>query len=219
MAKANRFGRFARKGIITVMQRLRREKTRVERGARYSVMLTRAMFQPEQRRFVYESLAFARSLPRRLDQPLPAALLAMTPAPVPQSLDNDTIRGIADALTAFGAGRPLGICLRRSLTRYHFLRRAGLPVVVYFGARRLGDGIGGHAWLVLDGEPYHELPQHYLNYAVMYTYPAAGESPTSAPRPPGTPDGRIASADASDKVETSAASGNPPKTYPKEITP
>ena len=193
--------------------------TRVERGARYSVTLIRAMFQSEQRRFLHEALGFARSLPERLNQPLPAALLAMTPQPAPQSLDNDTIRAIADALTAFGAGRPLGICLRRSLTRYHFLRRAGLPVTVVFGARRLGDGIGGHAWLVLDGQPYHELPQHYQNYAVMFTYPAADQPPDPASRLPATPEGRIASADASDKVETSAASANPQETYHKEITP
>lgn len=193
--------------------------TRIERGARYSVTLLRAMFQAEQRHFVREALDFARSLPRWLDQPLPVALQAMTPAPAPQMLDNDTIRAIADALTAFGAGRPLGICLRRSLTRYHFLRRAGLPVVVVFGARRLGDGIGGHAWLVLDGQPYHELPQHYLNYAVMFTYPADGQPSAPASRPMATPEGRIASADASDKVESSAAFAIPPKTNPKEINP
>ena len=171
-AKVGCFGPFSGRSIISCVQRLRREITRFERGARYSVTLMRAMFRAEQRRFMHEALAFCRSLPSRLDQPLPAALVQMTPVPAAQTLDNDTIRTIVDALTAFGAGRPLGICLRRSLARYHFLRRAGLPVVVVFGARRLGDGIGGHAWLTLDGEPYHELPQHYQNYAVMFTYPA-----------------------------------------------
>ena len=102
---------------------------------------------------------------------LPAALAELTPAPAPQPLDTDTIRQIADALTAFGAGRPLGICLRRSLLRYYFLRRAGLPVVVHFGARRLGERIGGHAWLTLNGQPYYEAPEHYLNYALMFSYP------------------------------------------------
>ncbi len=150
---------------------MRREITRFERGARFSMTLTRAMFQTDQRRLMHEALAFCRSLPRRLDQPLPAALQEMTPSTALQTLDTDTIRAIIDALTAFGAGRPLGICLRRSLARYYFLRRAGLPVVVVFGARRLGDGIGGHAWLTLDGAPYHELPQHYQTYAVMFSYP------------------------------------------------
>lgn len=110
-----------------------------------------------------------------MDKPLPVALAELTPAPAPGPLDPETIRQIADALTAFGAGRPLGICLRRSLLRYHFLRRAGLPVVVHFGARRLGERIGGHAWLTLDGQPYHEAPEHYLNYVLMFSYPEGHE--------------------------------------------
>lgn len=118
-----------------------------------------------------EALALARELPARLEQPLPAALQALTPPVRPQPLDDDTMRQIVDALTAFGAGRPLGICLRRSLLRYHFLRRAGLPLVVHFGARRLGDTLGGHAWLTLDGLPYHEQPEHYLRYTVMWRFP------------------------------------------------
>jgi hypothetical protein len=114
------------------------------------------MADGQRRHFVQETLILARELPGRLDQPLPAALQALTPPAAPQFLDPDTMRQIVDALTAFGAGRPLGICLRRSLLRYHFLRRAGLPLVIHFGARRLGDDIGGHAWLTLDGQPYHE---------------------------------------------------------------
>lgn len=144
---------------------------RLKRGAFYSAFLARAALDPAQRQLIGEALALARELPTRLEQPLPAALEALTPAAQAQTLDAYTIRRIVDALTAFGAGRPLGICLRRSLMRYYFLRRAGLPVVVHFGARRLGDGIGGHAWLTLDGRPYHEQPEHYLEYVVMFSYP------------------------------------------------
>jgi len=123
----------------------------------------------------------AQELPIRMDSPLPAALAELTPAPGPQPLDADTIRPIVDALTAFGAGRPLGICLRRSLLRYYFLRRVDVPVVVNFGARRLGERIGGHAWLTLDGQPYHEAPEHYLNYALMFSYPPSNSmSPADA---------------------------------------
>ncbi len=84
------------------------------------------------------------------------------------------MRRIVDALTACGAGRPLGICLRRSLLRYYFLRRAGLPLVIHFGARRLGDDIAGHAWLSLDGQPYHERPEHTQLHTLMWSYPPAG---------------------------------------------
>ena len=144
---------------------------RAQRGVSYSLILTCALADPARRRFIHEALALARELPVRMDSPLPAALAELTPAPAPQLLDTDTIRQIADALTAFGAGRPLGICLRRSLLRYYFLRRAGVPVVVHFGARRLGERIGGHAWLTLNGQPYFEAPEHYLNYALMFSYP------------------------------------------------
>jgi hypothetical protein len=119
-------------------------------------------------------LALASELPSRLEQPLPAALHALTPATQPQFLDPDTMRRIVDALTACGAGRPLGICLRRSLLRYYFLRRAGLPLVIHFGARRLGDDIAGHAWLSLDGQPYHERPEHTQLHTLMWSYPPAG---------------------------------------------
>ena len=157
--------------IIGPMPILQPTLRRAQRGARYSLVLLSALADPARRRFVQEALALARELPGRMDGPLPAALAGLTPAPAPQPLDTDTIRQIADAVTAFGAGRPLGICLRRSLLRYYFLRRADMPVVVNFGARRLGERIGGHAWLTLNDQPYYEAPEHYLNYALMFSYP------------------------------------------------
>jgi hypothetical protein len=154
------------------MFNLRRQLIRLRRGIRHGATLALALARTAQRRLVREALLLARTLPGLLDQPLPQALAALTPAPEPSELDNDTIRAIVDGVAAFGAGRPLGICLRRSLLRYYFLRRAGLPVTVVFGARRRGDGIGGHAWLVLNGAPYHELPEHYREFAVMFAYPS-----------------------------------------------
>lgn len=153
------------------MSGLRRFLLRLRRGLIYGAVLVAAVAHSQRRRLMGEALALARELPGRLEQPLPAALQALTPPAGPQALDHDTIRQIVDALTAFGAGRPLGICLRRSLLRYHFLRRAGLPVVVHFGARRLGDQMGGHAWLSLDGLPYYEQPQHYRGYTLMWSFP------------------------------------------------
>lgn len=157
--------------IIVCMVALRRVLVRVRRGLGYGVLLLVALADGRQRRFSREVLALARELPDRLNQPLPAAMQALTPTAQRQPLDHETMRRIVDALTAYGAGRPLGICLRRSLLRYHFLRRAGLPLVVHFGARRLGEEIGGHAWLTLDGQPYHERPEHYQSYTVMWSYP------------------------------------------------
>lgn len=153
------------------MSSLKQAPSRVGRGLHHAAALVVATLQPAPRQLVSEALHLARLLPAQLDQPLPIALARLTPAPAPQALDPRTIREIVDALTAFGAGRPLGICLRRSLLRYYFLRRAGLPVVVNFGARRLGDALGGHAWLTLDGEPYYEPPENYQRYVLMLSFP------------------------------------------------
>jgi hypothetical protein len=50
-----------------------------------------------------------------------------------------------------------------------------LPVAIIFGARlkdgQEGGGIGGHAWLTLDGKPYHEAPSDYEGFVEMYVYP------------------------------------------------
>ncbi|HSN74958.1 MAG TPA: lasso peptide biosynthesis B2 protein [Anaerolineae bacterium] len=151
---------------------MRRTLVRARRALVYSAVLASTMVDGQQRHFVQETLALARELPGRLEQPLPAALQALTPPAQPQFLDPNTMRQIVDALTAFGAGRPLGICLRRSLLRYYFLRRAGLPLVIHFGARRLGDEIGGHAWLTLEGQPYHESPDHTRVHTLMWSYPS-----------------------------------------------
>jgi hypothetical protein len=148
---------------------------RGRRAIAYGAVLAVAMADGRQRHLVQETLALARELPGRLDQPLPAALQALTPPAQPQFLDHDTIRQIVDALIAFGAGRPLGICLRRSLLRYYFLRRAGLPLVIHFGARRLSDDIAGHAWLSLDGLPYYEKPEHTQSHTLMWSYPSAAD--------------------------------------------
>ena len=31
--------------------------------------------------------------------------------------------------------------------------------------------LAGHAWLTLDGQPYHERPEHYRDFVVMLDYP------------------------------------------------
>lgn len=158
---------------MAAMPNLQRILVGMRRGLAYSAVLAAALASGAQRRLLAEALALARELPARLEQPLPAALLALTPPAAPQPVAVETTRAIVDALTAFGAGRPLGICLRRSLLRYYFLRRAGLPVVIHFGARRLGDDIAGHAWLTLAGQPYHEQPEHILVHTRMWSYPSA----------------------------------------------
>jgi hypothetical protein len=125
-------------------------------------------------------LAFSRALPAQFNQPLPQMMARLTPSASSdrQNLTLDDIRRLADAVAAWHFRSPLGICLRRSLLRYHFLRQAGLPVSIVFGARLKGasegGGLGGHAWLTLDGLPYYENAQDYNGFVEMYIYPVDG---------------------------------------------
>src|SRR5438046_10608952 len=81
----------------------------------------------------------------------------------------------ADAVSMLDYRSPLGVCLRRSLVRYVLLRRAGVPVVVHFGAKKDLAGaqgrIAGHAWLTLDGQAFAENPQDYEGFTAIYSYP------------------------------------------------
>lgn len=59
---------------------------------------------------------------------------------------------------ALRGGRPIirSSCLTRGLTRYYFLRRAGVDVSLVFGVGRPTVGFSGHCWLVKDGVPHLE---------------------------------------------------------------
>lgn len=133
------------------------------------------------RNLLTRMIAFSRSLPQQFDQPLPQMMAHLTPATGTDfgGLNPNEIRRLADAIAAWHLGSPLGICLRRSLLRYYFLRRVGLPVRIVFGARlkdsREGGGLGGHAWLTLNGAPFYEDPQDYAGFVEMYTYPVDGK--------------------------------------------
>ena len=79
------------------------------------------------------------------------------------------------------AGRPLirPNCLTRGVTRYFFLRRAGVNVSLCFGAAwRQGEFIAapGHCWLVKEDKPYLEMRDPLLCFVPIYTLPPAGPS-------------------------------------------
>ena len=153
-------------GLVTSVKRWRR-------APKAGVRLLGVLRQREARRMLREIITLGRQLPQRLQAPLPDALAALTPPVEASALSYQRIRYLVDVLSALGVGRPLGLCLRRSLLRYYFLRQAGLPLVIHFGARRLGSDIGGHAWLTLHGEPYYEAPHHVQPHTVMWSYPVA----------------------------------------------
>jgi hypothetical protein len=136
------------------------------------------LFISSERLLLNEMRAFCRHLPLVLKQPLPQAMRQLTPAagrPLPQQ--ENTLRRLADLAALLERRSPLGLCLRRSLVRYHYLRQAGIPVAVRFGAKfapgKPGPEIAGHAWLTLDEQPYYEADENWRGFTVMFRWPQA----------------------------------------------
>lgn len=133
------------------------------------------LFDARQRRLFDEMRAFTRRLPQALAAPLPEALAALTPPTSDLGLQISALRRLADLAALLDRRSPLGLCLRRSLVRYHFLRCAGLPLVLNFGARFKGGvadrEITGHAWVTLHGQPYFEDGENWQGFTVMLRYP------------------------------------------------
>lgn len=146
---------------------------------RFAARVAPRLLDRRQRLLWQDMRRFCRALSTALEGPLPEALkeLSVKPAddPLPQWANEKMVRQLADLAILVEHETGLGICLRRSLTRYHYLHRLGLPLVVHFGARLDGPrrqrNVSGHAWLTLDGVPYHEPSENYRGFAVMYTWP------------------------------------------------
>lgn len=141
-------------------------------------LLPGLVFDVRRRALFYEIRAFERALPTALKNPLPDALRSLTPPALPHVVRNDSLlRDLSDLVALLDRRSPLGLCLRRSLTRYHFLRRAGWPVVLHFGARfvegRPDRNVTGHAWLTLNDTPYYEADENWQGFTVMLRWPEA----------------------------------------------
>ncbi len=134
------------------------------------------LIHPARRRLWGEMRTYLRRLPSALAAPLPTALAAQTPAAADLRESPDTLRRLADSAALLDRRSPLGLCLRRSMVRYHYLRRAGLPLTISFGARFTGGhadrDVTGHAWVELDGRPYHEDGENYKGFTEMLRHPA-----------------------------------------------
>ncbi len=132
-------------------------------------------FDARQRNLLARMRAFAGHLPQMLSAPLLEVLADLTPSTADLRLPASTIRRLADVVALLDRRSPLGLCLRRSLVRYHYLRRAGLPLVINFGARFKQGApdreITGHAWVTLEGEPYFEEDENWRGFTVMVKYP------------------------------------------------
>ena len=137
------------------------------------------LVSPTQRRLLAEMRQFSRTLPQVMAQPLPQAQAQLTPGvQTSEVLETSEVyrrRHLADFAALLDRRSPLGLCLRRSLIRYHFLRRANVPLSLYFGAKfvegQADRKITGHAWTVLAGQPYHEAAADWQGFTVMLRWP------------------------------------------------
>jgi hypothetical protein len=141
-------------------------------------ILARAQLSPQGRQMLAEIRQMQHSLPAHYHaQPLPDLLQSITPQQTDwQESNPEQVRKLVDALAFWDRGSPFGICLRRSLLRYHFLRRAGVPLglVLAMRARSGPDetpGLAGHAWNTLAGQPWHERPEDRLGFTEVYRWP------------------------------------------------
>ncbi len=55
-------------------------------------------------------------------------------------------------------------CLRRTLVLYHCCRRLGLEARAVVGVCKENDELLSHAWLLLEGVPFHENPGMLARY-------------------------------------------------------
>ena len=119
--------------------------------------------------------AFSRVLPAQLQAPPQIALQRLTPENRTEAVPAHVIRRLADLVAVLDRRSPLGLCLRRSALRYHFLRQAGMPVEIHFGARLDGPSarrqLKGHAWLTLHGQPYYEADENWRGFTPVFTWP------------------------------------------------
>lgn len=84
-----------------------------------------------------------------------------------------TIRCV-EMVRAFGSPLVRPTCLTRGVTHYFFLRRAGLPVSLFFGAATQNGKLvqaNGHCWLVKDGEPFLENSDPREKFLTIYKLP------------------------------------------------
>jgi Transglutaminase-like superfamily len=133
-------------------------------------------------------LAFAAVVPYLLRLKLTKVGGLLEPRKIPAVVPEDRVRKITGYIeTAIRHGRPFVRrgCLTRGLTRYFFLRRAGIDVALCFGMGRLDGGFMGHCWLVKDGEPFLESEYPRPLYKEMYRISRPGSQASLCMEPSG----------------------------------
>ena len=117
---------------------------------------------------------FAAAVPMLLRLPLPVLGRLLEPAWPVAAPDPERVRrtrAAVDAVLGARAARAPTTCLTRGLTRYYFLRRAGMDVTLHFGMGEVDGVFAGHCWLTADGEPLLEPRDPRPVFAETYRIP------------------------------------------------
>jgi hypothetical protein len=83
------------------------------------------------------------------------------------------------ALSSLLARRPPRFranCLERSLLAYRFLARANADPRLVVGVRSGENGILGHAWVTVDGEPIHESAASVSGFSALVEFGSNGHA-------------------------------------------
>ena len=79
-------------------------------------------------------------------------------------------------------------CLERSLLAYRFLARANAEPRLVVGVRIGEEGVRGHAWVILDGEPIHESTAATSEFARLVEFGPDGAASGAPPEAQQLPD-------------------------------
>ncbi|HEY6262812.1 MAG TPA: lasso peptide biosynthesis B2 protein [Nitrospiraceae bacterium] len=108
-----------------------------------------------------------KSLPLVLDRLNPRS---MTEKP-DEAMMEDLVYDVDRWLKLFPYNKK-GNCFPRSLSLYWFARRLGYPVCFHCGVKKDVSNLDGHAWLMLDHQPFHETDQQWQRFTVTFSYPS-----------------------------------------------
>jgi len=117
--------------------------------------------------------------------PLRTLVRIVSPPARPGPRDRERERRIA--LFADWASRVVrpttrGNCLERSLAAYRYLVHAHADPRLVIGFRRGQDGVLGHAWVLVDGQPLSDSPATVAEYQVAMSFGAGGRALTDPVR-------------------------------------
>ena len=62
-------------------------------------------------------------------------------------------------------------CLKKSLILYHFLKKAGMNVVIHFGVRKRDGALDGHSWITKKGKRIYDNLDTVDDFSITYSYP------------------------------------------------